>query len=1068
MPANIRRLTELGFAPLLAKEVAAAINAGTVSVTATRRLAELGMIPREIRELRGQLANTVPRQAKRWTEIGISPRLARELIASMSGGQALSISGSPSPATVGNAYNFTPTTAGGAGTKTFAFGGGAISGLTFSSTTGALSGTPTVADTFTGRTITVTDSSGSAVLPFSLVVTAAAAAGNAALLAALPSVPLVAHAVSSRRRFQLVQPNTTGLVRTSSAGNLAVSRARFRNVKLAYYYEAKPADVQYDTQNLRGGAFAADGNGNPLLWQQIAQVTSGRYDLLDMNFTPNDLSADGAYDKYRLPAGAAVAANVVPQYEETATAAIAGGVAVLWEGNYERGVSNGSPAPWVPGTAVPQLLRDTETVAKQRASALGIDYIDMRALHIQGNSPATFVPIPADVDPGDLVHPTHISALKDAKQRKAQLPYMQGFDAPSAAGSLLASGASTMAGTGGTITGAGLSGVLGDNFTADLGTFSMNGATAVFSKNAATTEHGVALQQRVVIDTSGMAANAVGAFRVSIPVTGLTVGQWYQAEYACRWAAWDGFLGTPFILMSPSAGGLSNGGVVPVSTSNSYATAPSNAVYPASDEDYPAWYPEVGGGMGGAVQATATSGTVSMVVYFRKSPGNRTVALDFGGFIAKPYALVTKQGTINDPRLVAYKPASTGLAALAVASPGATITGGGGNGSTVTFSTNNGADFTGKLLFNQAGKIRSSAGSASVIRNPRGYVGEMHDLGDFIASTEGNTAATITETLTFTPYNPNNAPITLTLTLNNQQLPAGTTYDFTGADGATLPSLYPAVVNDGQADAVLVASNAARNANATAIGGYIFPAEVTSGQDGEVWWSPTSGTTTAPNVNFPYANVANRLRIQFASGAIRLRKIIAGGADTIIGTFTSYKTVAASDTIRLRVKREDLGSGLKWYLRAYQRRVPMQFSVGTNTFAVDVDDVVTACLAITGNVLRVGVTNDLLGGTTTPGTRIDNLNPRPLSTFADRVGLKAPTVSPTTGTAGAYFEATVSGLAPTTTYSVSDPTGTFYADASNTIKCPALPSGGTVVTITQSDPNAENPGFSSIVTITGA
>jgi hypothetical protein len=84
--ANFRRLAELGLVPLLAKEVAAAIDAGVVSAARLRRLAEMGMTGRQIRELRGQLANTTPRLPKRWAEIGIAPRLGRELVAQISGG----------------------------------------------------------------------------------------------------------------------------------------------------------------------------------------------------------------------------------------------------------------------------------------------------------------------------------------------------------------------------------------------------------------------------------------------------------------------------------------------------------------------------------------------------------------------------------------------------------------------------------------------------------------------------------------------------------------------------------------------------------------------------------------------------------------------------------------------------------------------------------------------------------------------------------------------------------------------------------------------------------------------
>jgi hypothetical protein len=90
---------------------------------------------------------------------------------------ALSISGTPSSATIGSAYSFTPTAAGGSGTRTFSYSGTSLAGfgLSFDTTTGAITGTVSGSPgTITG-TITVTDSSGSANLPITVSVSAAAA-----------------------------------------------------------------------------------------------------------------------------------------------------------------------------------------------------------------------------------------------------------------------------------------------------------------------------------------------------------------------------------------------------------------------------------------------------------------------------------------------------------------------------------------------------------------------------------------------------------------------------------------------------------------------------------------------------------------------------------------------------------------------------------------------------------------------------------------------------------------------------------------------------------------------------
>lgn len=76
----------------------------------------------------------------------------------------LAISGTPGAATVGTPYTFTPAVTGGSGTKSFTLAGTLPAGLSFSSSTGAITGTPTTVGTTSGLDITVTDNSGSAVL----------------------------------------------------------------------------------------------------------------------------------------------------------------------------------------------------------------------------------------------------------------------------------------------------------------------------------------------------------------------------------------------------------------------------------------------------------------------------------------------------------------------------------------------------------------------------------------------------------------------------------------------------------------------------------------------------------------------------------------------------------------------------------------------------------------------------------------------------------------------------------------------------------------------------------------
>ena len=84
----------------------------------------------------------------------------------------------PANGQVGQAYTFTPATANGTSTKTFTLSAGTLlGGLSFSTTTGAITGTPTVAGTMSGLVITVTDSTGSASTSATNVTIAAAPTG---------------------------------------------------------------------------------------------------------------------------------------------------------------------------------------------------------------------------------------------------------------------------------------------------------------------------------------------------------------------------------------------------------------------------------------------------------------------------------------------------------------------------------------------------------------------------------------------------------------------------------------------------------------------------------------------------------------------------------------------------------------------------------------------------------------------------------------------------------------------------------------------------------------------------
>ena len=85
---------------------------------------------------------------------------------------ALSISGTPAAATVGAAFSFVPTVSGGSGSKVFGIDSGSLpAGMSFSTATGAITGTPTGVET-DSLVIRVTDASGYVTLGITITVAA--------------------------------------------------------------------------------------------------------------------------------------------------------------------------------------------------------------------------------------------------------------------------------------------------------------------------------------------------------------------------------------------------------------------------------------------------------------------------------------------------------------------------------------------------------------------------------------------------------------------------------------------------------------------------------------------------------------------------------------------------------------------------------------------------------------------------------------------------------------------------------------------------------------------------------
>ncbi|MGJ3630228.1 hypothetical protein AB5I41_31530 [Sphingomonas sp. MMS24-JH45] len=114
---------------------------------------------------------------------------------------------------------FTPTVTGGSGTKTYSYSGPMLSaaGLSFSTTTGTISGTPTTS-TLSNIAITVTDGTSSAtVLGLSIVISATITLGNLTLSGALQAGTASSGTIGGDLAGSAIMSNLTGLTVNSGA-----------------------------------------------------------------------------------------------------------------------------------------------------------------------------------------------------------------------------------------------------------------------------------------------------------------------------------------------------------------------------------------------------------------------------------------------------------------------------------------------------------------------------------------------------------------------------------------------------------------------------------------------------------------------------------------------------------------------------------------------------------------------------------------------------------------------------------------------------------------------------------
>lgn len=211
-------------------------------------------------------------------------------VQALENGWKITISGTP-PTTgqVGQAYNFLPSTSNGSGTKTFTLSAGTLlGGLSFSTSTGAITGTPTVVGTMSGLVITVTDSTGSASTAATTVTIAAAATTPMKIAAAGSSTPQ--HAFTLYGSTDNSDPRVTSS--DTGANFVQLDTGRFGQRIGKKLADAFGRNVQFVTRGAGGTTLAGwEANSNNLLTNLTnAMKAAGGVDCLWLQVGWNDIN----------------------------------------------------------------------------------------------------------------------------------------------------------------------------------------------------------------------------------------------------------------------------------------------------------------------------------------------------------------------------------------------------------------------------------------------------------------------------------------------------------------------------------------------------------------------------------------------------------------------------------------------------------------------------------------------------------------------------------------------------------------------------------------------------------
>ncbi|KIP99082.1 hypothetical protein RU07_20640 [Agrobacterium tumefaciens] len=666
--------------------------------------------------------------------------------------------------------------------------------------------------------------------------------------------------------------------------------------------------------------------------------------------------------------------------------------------------------PWGVGAGPRGLIPAINTIMEAWCAENGIPWIDVRSVAVD--------PASADKNPyswfvRDGTHHSPIGGYVGAKKRvEALAAILNAAPAPTIeTGNKVQN--SALAGAAGSATG-----ITGEVATGLTGS-RLNASTATVSTQIVTDGNGVRWQE-VSIDTSTMTPDTVEGVKFVVALDATVSGTWYQARTRFKVDAWNGWKGTPGF--SANVGVQSAAVFPPVNGSGSLDTTVGTSAAPGPSEAY------VMEPVSANILASTAVPSMNVSCFFTAGTG-----------IGKFRFAAPQLYPVTDPTLLMYDTANVTVPAMT---------------SPTAISIPEEAPFTHTFTASKPGYFTLAGGDAALIGSPDAHGRMVIGAKDFELPSDGDGNNVYAATATFRPYDLRDSVVTSVFNVTVTNVDDGLTDLFNGASGQDLADYSSNWTRvGGAAGAITIHSNGTEAINNLAVARTAYLFEQQGDTDEQRVVTRVQTVSVKMHRCLRLLDQDNAVYFTENGGNVQVVRVNAG-VFTTIATFTPYKSIASNDVIGAQIRNDQL--------EVWQNDVPLALASGSRA--------VSGANFLDG-VKRTGLLSNTAGGSS---NRILDYNNRVAAAHADRVGLKALTMTPPVGTTGIAYEGALSNRTPGGSISLASVTKggvtqTDWIADGDFIRGPVLFPGETfTVSVKENYSGAVNDGRITVFTVAGS